>query len=263
MIFPLSLQHARRRMRDCHPAARVMTLTPEGTVSASFGEVCERVDRLARALKRRDRAGRSRGDVRMEQPAPLRALHGGPMHRGRAAHAQHPPVRRAGHLHRQPCRGPGDLRRRLARAAAGAAGADLRGCAPFRNHGRRRRRQSPQRVALRGAPGGGGAGALRAYPELDERQAASLCYTSGTTGNPKGVLYSHRSICLHCDRGADRGQPRPLAPRPCARGRADVPRQRLGAAVRRGAVLARTFCCRTVSCKPSRWRARSSASARR
>jgi fatty-acyl-CoA synthase len=35
------------------------------------------------------------------------------------------------------------------------------------------------------------------YPAVDERQAAALCYTSGTTGNPKGVLYSHRSICLH------------------------------------------------------------------
>ena len=35
------------------------------------------------------------------------------------------------------------------------------------------------------------------YPDVDERQAASLCYTSGTTGNPKGVLYSHRSISLH------------------------------------------------------------------
>jgi fatty-acyl-CoA synthase len=35
------------------------------------------------------------------------------------------------------------------------------------------------------------------YPELDERQAAGLCYTSGTTGNPKGVLYSHRSTLLH------------------------------------------------------------------
>jgi fatty-acyl-CoA synthase len=35
------------------------------------------------------------------------------------------------------------------------------------------------------------------YPELDERQAAALCYTSGTTGNPKGVLYSHRSVSLH------------------------------------------------------------------
>jgi fatty-acyl-CoA synthase len=35
------------------------------------------------------------------------------------------------------------------------------------------------------------------FPELDERQAAGLCYTSGTTGNPKGVLYSHRSNLLH------------------------------------------------------------------
>lgn len=35
------------------------------------------------------------------------------------------------------------------------------------------------------------------WPELDERDAAALCYTSGTTGHPKGVAYSHRSIWLH------------------------------------------------------------------
>ncbi|WP_144107924.1 3-(methylthio)propionyl-CoA ligase [Paraburkholderia sp. BCC1886] len=35
------------------------------------------------------------------------------------------------------------------------------------------------------------------WPELDERQASYLCYTSGTTGNPKGALYSHRSTVLH------------------------------------------------------------------
>jgi fatty-acyl-CoA synthase len=35
------------------------------------------------------------------------------------------------------------------------------------------------------------------WPLLDENSASSLCYTSGTTGNPKGVLYSHRSTLLH------------------------------------------------------------------
>ena len=40
------------------------------------------------------------------------------------------------------------------------------------------------------------------WPEFDERTAACLCYTSGTTGNPKGVLYAHRSTILHAYGGA-------------------------------------------------------------
>ena len=43
----------------------------------------------------------------------------------------------------------------------------------------------------------GGESDSYAWPEFDERTASSLCYTSGTTGNPKGVLYSHRSTVLH------------------------------------------------------------------
>ncbi len=63
------------------------------------------------------------------------------------------------------------------------------------------------RSVLAGFPGGVHdyeeliAGRPTAYPwltDIDERQAAVLCYTSGTTGDPKGVLYSHRSVYLHC-----------------------------------------------------------------
>jgi len=42
----------------------------------------------------------------------------------------------------------------------------------------------------------GGSAAYR-WPEIDERSAVALCYTSGTTGNPKGALYTHRSTVLH------------------------------------------------------------------
>ena len=42
-----------------------------------------------------------------------------------------------------------------------------------------------------------GSAPLEDWPELDETQAAAMCYTTGTTGDPKGVVYSHRSLWLH------------------------------------------------------------------
>jgi acyl-CoA synthetase (AMP-forming)/AMP-acid ligase II len=44
--------------------------------------------------------------------------------------------------------------------------------------------------------------AAYSWPSFDEKLACTLCYTSGTTGNPKGVLYSHRSTLLHAMAGA-------------------------------------------------------------
>ncbi|ARN76452.1 long-chain fatty acid--CoA ligase [Oceanicoccus sagamiensis] len=46
---------------------------------------------------------------------------------------------------------------------------------------------------------------LQDWPELDETSAAAVCYTSGTTGNPKGVVYSHRTTFVHslASRGVD------------------------------------------------------------
>ena len=71
------------------------------------------------------------------------------------------------------------------------------------------------------------------WPDLDERSAAAMCYTSGTTGNPKGVVYSHRSTWLHtmAEQAASSvgmtEKDRILIIVP------DVPRQRLGHPLRR------------------------------
>jgi fatty-acyl-CoA synthase len=199
--FPLTLQHARRRMRDCHPAAQVTTLTPEGSESASFGEVCERVDRLARVLKRLgieqgDRVGtfawnnRRHFELYMAVPCIGAVLHTLNI---RLFAEQVTYI--VNHADDQVIFVDDSLVPLLEPLAPSFKGV--------------------RHFILMGDPAHpGDAGSLPNvlrydelleeagpgpydYPELDERQAASLCYTSGTTGNPKGVLYSHRSICLH------------------------------------------------------------------
>ena len=66
------------------------------------------------------------------------------------------------------------------------------------------------------------------WPVLDEHTASSLCYTSGTTGNPKGVLYSHRSTISACHGLQPSRYRRRFGPRCGDAGGPDVPRQFLG-----------------------------------
>jgi len=199
--FPLTLQHARRRMRDCHPSAQVATLTEDGMVRASFGEVSKRVDRLARVLGRLgiepgDRVGtfawnnQRHFELYMAVPCVGAVLHTLNIRLFAEQltyivnHAEDKVIFVDDSLV--------PLLEKLAPSFEGVRHYILMG--------------NPAR------PGDAGSlpNVLRYedlleeseatpfdYPEQDERQAAALCYTSGTTGNPKGVLYSHRSICLH------------------------------------------------------------------
>ncbi len=211
--FPLNLQHARRRMRDCHPAARVLTLTPEGSESAGFGEVCERVDRLARALKRLgieqgDRVGtfawnnQRHFELYMAVPCTGAVLH--TLNVRLFAEQLTYIVNHADDKVIFVDDSLVPLLEPLASTFTGVRHFIIMGDSDGPSAAGSST-SSPSSSPSRSLPNvlryeelleEAGPGSFD-YPELDERQAASLCYTSGTTGNPKGVLYSHRSICLH------------------------------------------------------------------
>ncbi len=214
--FPLSLQHARRRMRDCHPQARVVTLTPEGSAVASFGEVSERVDRLARALKnlgieQGERVGtfawnnQRHFELYMAVPCMGAVLHTLNIRLFAEQltyivnHAEDRVIFVDDSLV--------GLLEPLASTFKGVRHFIVMGgpTHPDPAHPGGGNPVHPslpnmlryEQLLEEAGPSLGTAEAEALYPEVDERQAASLCYTSGTTGNPKGVLYSHRSICLH------------------------------------------------------------------
>jgi fatty-acyl-CoA synthase len=199
--FQLTLDHVLRRMRTCHPLGEVVTLTDQGTVRARYGEIVERVDRLAVALrelgvKEGDRVGtfawnnQRHFELYMAVPCVGAVLH--TLNIRLFAEQLTYIVNHAkdGVIFVDDSLVP--LLAPLAETFEGVRQYVVSGegdCDLDSLPGAMRYEDLLASVDVQGAGS--------PYPKLDERQAAALCYTSGTTGNPKGVLYSHRSISLH------------------------------------------------------------------
>jgi fatty-acyl-CoA synthase len=195
--FQLTLHHPLHRMRSVHPGAEVVTLTDSGVVRASYGQVAERVDRLARVLDRLGvKQGERVGTFAWNNQRHLELYMAVPCI-GAVLHTLN--IRLFAE----------QLTYIVNHAQDGVIFVDdsvvptLQELAPtfegVRHYvvmGEGDVGSLPNALRYEELLEEAGPGSYD-YPEIGERQAAALCYTSGTTGNPKGVLYSHRSISLH------------------------------------------------------------------
>jgi acyl-CoA synthetase (AMP-forming)/AMP-acid ligase II len=195
--FPLTLQYVRRRMRSAGQRAEVVTLTDDGRVRASFGEVCERIDRLARALGRLDIEPGDRvatfawnSQRHLELYFAIPCI-GAVLHTLNIRLFAEQVGYTVNHARDKVIFVDDSLVPLLEPLAP-----TLRSVRNFVVMGDADAGSLPNVVRYEQLLEEAGPGAYD-YPEVDERSAAALCYTSGTTGNPKGVLYSHRSTSLH------------------------------------------------------------------
>jgi fatty-acyl-CoA synthase len=196
--FPLTLHHIRRAMRTNSPDARVATHVEPGTVaSATFAEVHERIDRLARALVRLgvepgDRVGTFawNNQRHFELYFAIPCL-GAVLHTLNIRLFEEQLTYIVNHAEDKLIFVDDSLVPILEKLAPSFQTVNR-----FVVMGDGDAGSLPNALRYEDLLEEAGPGEFD-YPVLDERQAAALCYTSGTTGNPKGVLYSHRSISLH------------------------------------------------------------------
>jgi fatty-acyl-CoA synthase len=194
--FPLTVSHILRHGRTVYPHARVATFEGQDTRQATFPEVGERVDRLAAALRRLgvgpgDRVG-SFGWNHQEHLEAYLAVPcmGAVLHTLNIRLFADQLVYVVNHGGDRVVIVDGSLVPLLARIAE-----RLTTVEHFVVVGEGDASSLPDALRyeeLLGTEGGG-----FDWPELDERSAAVMCYTTGTTGDPKGVVYSHRSVFLH------------------------------------------------------------------
>jgi fatty-acyl-CoA synthase len=196
--FQLTLHHIRRRMKECSPNATVSTLTEPGVVArTTFAETSARIDRLARVLDRLGvRPGERIGTFAWNNQRHFELYFaipclGAVLHTLNIRLFEEQLTYIVNHAEDKLIFVDDSLVPIVEKLAPSFATVEHYIVMGDGDAG-----SLPNVLRYEELMEEAGAGAYD-YPEVDERQAAALCYTSGTTGNPKGVLYSHRSISLH------------------------------------------------------------------
>lgn len=197
--FELTIQHVMRRMRTMHSGVELVTmLDAEGSVArTTYGEVVRRADRLANALhaigiRPGDRVATFAWNNQQHLEAYLAVpCMGAVLHTLNIRLSDEQLAYVINHARDRVIIVDDSLRPQLERILPAIDGVEQFIVVGGTGSAVRLPGAVDYEELLAGQPDGFD------YPAIEGTAAASLCYTSGTTGNPKGVLYGHRSTVLH------------------------------------------------------------------